>query len=721
MRDVGAVTLSAGSSARLPNCGLLEGSRGAMASALLSVVLALALTAYAPTVSAMAPVTLDESVPGLVTIGNGILNITLRRPQGQLVRIAYGPYSNLLNEPPTDNPMAQAAAVLVAKAALGDDPAASTADNQNYVGGAETDRAYYDMHWKKPGQVDDTYDSMSMTKYQVIDNSPERVIVSFTRSPSSKSTSSQAPLNVDIRYSMAAGSPGYHSYATLEHLASYAQVSISEFRAVMKLRAQSFTWAQLADDRGRVMPALADRLDKNSQATMVPEDRKLLKPQNPALTNEQEDKYHYLADIKDQLVYGWVTNDTVPVGLWSINPEKYEYMGGGPLKQDLTVQTGPFLLFYLHSQHVGTPGIYLPTGTPWAKVFGPFFVHVNQAGPTLQGGSGPNDLWGAAKLQAVYEFWSWPYRWAASAAYPIAGLRGTVSGKLVVDDPYLTTAVDLSKAWVSLANPGAAGSWAQEVYGYQYWTQPDITGTFTLTNVRPGTYNVYAYVPGVYGDYMYGIIFVSYGTELKLQRLVFSPPRAGPTLWEIGVPDRTAKEFFVPPMNPLSPYPYGATGDNRWRNYGSWLAYAATWPNDVTFNANTDSYATSWPYCQTVRAKGSNAYSPTTWTINFSLAAIPSPTSIYTMRMAFAGSHAAGIVVQVNGVSRPVFDTTQLAIARDNGMARATIHGYYESFDFTIAGSLLKAGPNSITLTQTRVFGPFIYVMYDYLRLEGPI
>lgn len=32
--------------------------------------------------------------------------------------------------------------------------------------------------------------------------------------------------------------------------------------------------------------------------------------------------------------------------------------------------------------------------------------------------------------------------------------------------------------------------------------------------------------------------------------LVYEPPRDGPTLWEIGIPDRTAAEFYVPDPNP---------------------------------------------------------------------------------------------------------------------------------------------------------------------------
>lgn len=37
---------------------------------------------------------------------------------------------------------------------------------------------------------------------------------------------------------------------------------------------------------------------------------------------------------------------------------------------------------------------------------------------------------------------------------------------------------------------------------------------------------------------------------MELGTLIYDPPRNGPTLWEIGIPDRTASEFFVP-----EPYP----------------------------------------------------------------------------------------------------------------------------------------------------------------------
>lgn len=40
------------------------------------------------------------------------------------------------------------------------------------------------------------------------------------------------------------------------------------------------------------------------------------------------------------------------------------------------------------------------------------------------------------------------------------------------------------------------------------------------------------------------------GSYIELGELVYEPPRDGPTLWEIGIPDRSAAEFYVPDPNP---------------------------------------------------------------------------------------------------------------------------------------------------------------------------
>lgn len=49
---------------------------------------------------------------------------------------------------------------------------------------------------------------------------------------------------------------------------------------------------------------------------------------------------------------------------------------------------------------------------------------------------------------------------------------------------------------------------------------------------------------------MFIIVCVALGCLFKLGTIIYNPPRNGPTLWEIGVPDRSAAEFYIP-----DPYP----------------------------------------------------------------------------------------------------------------------------------------------------------------------
>lgn len=42
--------------------------------------------------------------------------------------------------------------------------------------------------------------------------------------------------------------------------------------------------------------------------------------------------------------------------------------------------------------------------------------------------------------------------------------------------------------------------------GYQFWSKADSDGFFTISNVRVGNYNLYAWVPGIIGDYKYDMI-----------------------------------------------------------------------------------------------------------------------------------------------------------------------------------------------------------------------
>lgn len=40
------------------------------------------------------------------------------------------------------------------------------------------------------------------------------------------------------------------------------------------------------------------------------------------------------------------------------------------------------------------------------------------------------------------------------------------------------------------------------------------------------------------------------GKQIQIGDVVYNPPRNGPTVWEIGIPDRTASEFYIPDPDP---------------------------------------------------------------------------------------------------------------------------------------------------------------------------
>lgn len=44
---------------------------------------------------------------------------------------------------------------------------------------------------------------------------------------------------------------------------------------------------------------------------------------------------------------------------------------------------------------------------------------------------------------------------------------------------------------------------------------------------------------------------VKTGCDIDMGDLVYEPPRDGPTLWEIGIPDRSAAEFYIPDPNSI--------------------------------------------------------------------------------------------------------------------------------------------------------------------------
>ncbi|CAH2079161.1 unnamed protein product, partial [Thlaspi arvense] len=606
-------------------------------------------------------VTLKKVGSNQVVVDNGLIQVTFSNPFGLITGIKYKGFDNVLND-------------------------------------QIKNRGYWDVYWYEPGQKA-LADYFIGTKFDIINQTSEHIEISFSRTWNISQRGSIAPLNVDKRYIIRSGVSGVYMYAVLERLKGWPAVNMDETRNVFKLNTTKFDFMVVSDNRQKIMPSPADRDTNDGRASPL------------AYKEAVDDKYMYSMEDKDNKVHGWISSDQ-RVGFWMITPSN-EFRVCGPVKQDLTSHLGPTVLSMFASVHYAGKDMNTTytSEEPWKKVFGPVLVYLNSA-------SSHNLLWADAKRQMLAEVQSWPYDFVKSVDYPLYHQRGTVKGQLFVMDRYKSKSKLYGGfAFVGLAISGEAGSWQTESKGYQFWTQADKMGRFTIANVRPRNYSLYAWVPGFIGDYKYERnITITPGGEINVGRIVYEPPRNG----TIGVPDRTAAEFNIPDPDPALftrlDLNYSNPPQDRFRQYGLLDRYSVLYPReDLVYVAGVSDYKKIGS--MHINA-GNGTLVPTTWRIVFNLKAV-NQTGNYTLRMALAAASNADLYVRVNEAnSKPTF-TTGL-IGRDNAIARHGIHGLYRLYNIDVLGKLLRVGNNTIFLNQDRNSSSGTGVMYDYLRLKGP-
>ncbi|KAI3451278.1 hypothetical protein Pfo_007943 [Paulownia fortunei] len=610
-----------------------------------------------------------------VVMSNGIVSITLTVPGGAITNITYKGSDNLLQ----------------------------TKD-------IEDDRGHWDVVWNKTERGDMT-DNLEGTSYKVMVQNENQTEISFTRTWTVDSL--DAPLNIDKRFVMLRDSPGFYSYAVLERLKGWPAFDIQEGRIVFKLQENKFHYMAMSEERQRIMPLPEDRM--TGQMLDYKEAVLLTNPTNPEFIGEVHDKYLYSCDNKDNKVHGWVSSDHPPVGFWMITPSN-EFRTGGPIKQDLTSHVGPIVLSMFISTHYAGEDLALKFQTQeyWKKVFGPVYIYLNS---DASANTDPSLLWNDAKQRMQKEVASWPYSFPLSQDFAKSNQRGAVSGQLLVHDWFINKqAVPSASAYVGLAPPGEAGSWQFENKGYQFWTQTDRNGNFWIKNVRPGTYSLFAWVPGILGDYKHASdITITPGSIVKASNVVFEAPRKGATLWEIGIPDRTAAEFFIPDPDPKFKIHHYRVPIEKFRQYGLWTRYKDLYPQkDLVFTIGTSDYRKDWFFAHVTRNVGNGQYVATTWQILFELKNVDKGAN-YTLQLALASANNAELQVCFNDPKSPPHFTTG-SIGKDNALARHGIRGLHHFYSIGIAGSRLIDGRNTIFLTQARSQGPFREVIFVILR-----
>jgi rhamnogalacturonan endolyase len=504
--------------------------------------------------------------------------------------------------------------------------------------------------------------------------------------------------DIEFRICLERGESGVYFYCIFDHLPQYPGASMPESRWVGKL-ADYFNWTEEDSDQGM---------------------REVPKQMIGHL-------YKFAGSPFENRAYGWASPEK-GIGIWLINAST-EYIGGGATKTDFLAHrdtneiAAPCILNFWKGSHFGNGTVGLAAGERWTKIIGPMFLYCNS-------GTDPHAMYGDAKTIAQAEIAKWPYDWVRGVDYAQRADRTNVTGHIALVDPLMPDA-KISNLLVGLAHPayapagsGRAGrgganpagpganagrlvDWQSDAKYYQYWAHGQDNGDFSIPNVPAGTYTLHAISDGVLGEFSQADVTVQPGKPLDLGKLTWTPVRRGTQLWEIGIPNRNAKEFT-----------YG----DKYFDPNSELLYPRMFPNDVNFTIGKSDPKKDWFYEQlphatddTGKLNGNAGVTgtgrATPYNIHFDLPA--APTGKATLRVAICGSGARAIAVTVNDKPAGQIDL----MGNDTVITRQGSQGIWYEREVPFDAAMMKQGGNVMTLTVPA--GPVNNgVLYDYLRLE---
>jgi len=287
-----------------------------------------------------------------------------------------------------------------------------------------------------------SYEQPNHCVYSVTRQSADHVDISCKRifAPGDKQ-----PWDIDVHYVLRSGNSGLYCYAILDHPATYPDAGMGEWRTVwwMPTEAGKYLMERIYvdDTRHWEMPSLDDL--SRAQTTGIKE---IVKLTSGPWAGKFDCKYAYSAEYEKVGTYGHAS-DRNGVGAWMVLGG-YDYFNDGPGKQDLAPASG-IIHLHLYRNHYGAPGFTIKNGQAWKKIYGPWLLYVNAQ-------KTGDAAWADAKAQVAAEKAAWPYAWLSTPEYPAASERGSVTGKLAINDA-LRPKVKVGGAWIGLALPERNG------------------------------------------------------------------------------------------------------------------------------------------------------------------------------------------------------------------------------------------------------------------------
>jgi rhamnogalacturonan endolyase len=542
---------------------------------------------------------------------------------------------------------------------------------------------YYSMGGGK------SYRQPSRAQFRVVRQDADHAEVAFLQKWQPAKHDHQ-PVDIEIHYALRRGETGVHTYAVLSHPAEYPDGWVGEWRMVWgmpKKNDREWLMEKIRVDRLRnwEMPSPADLA--KAKPTPI---REIVELTTGHRAGMFDCKYDFNLEYYSTGCWGHAS-DRHRVGAWFVLGS-HEFFNDGPMKHDLSSASN---LIHIHfgMNHYAGSSTRLKAGQEWRKIYGPFLIYCNQGGNA-------DELWAEARAKAAAERRLWPHEWVRrDDLYPPRSARGTVRGTLTINDP-LKPEVSAAGAWVGLSQPPPGGNFQNESNHYQYWTKADSQGRFEIPHVRPGTYTLSAFTPGVTGEFEQQGAVVRAGIN-QAGNLVWQVPRLGKSIaWEIGIPDRRAAEFRY--------------SDSYFHGY-EWRKFSKELPNPLVFTIGRSNPARDWNYAQGgYMVKDRPVVWP--WQIHFKLAGKPAAGDA-RLTLAFSSAHRARLQVKVNGKEVRHFYPSA---SGGNALLRQSTHAKYSLSQIDFPSSLLKGGDNVITLTQTRQESAQVHVMYDCLALELP-